>query len=151
VVQIFEDGHDGVVVQTSDAAFGCSLSEGAVRWAASIPQGRGSTRDGRMWIVAASAASQSLRLVCLELLAGYVAYDVAHEVDLMDPWPPALGEREVACCSPSGWVVAFRLSDGSLVASYKYKSGVYTPIFADHRLLVPAADGMLLALEGLPA
>lgn len=78
----------------------------------------------------------------------------APEEDFAPAWTsyPAVGREHVVFAARSGLIGAFRMSDGELAWSYKYKAELFEPCIVGNSIAVASGDGNLLMFdEVLPA
>jgi len=138
---------------TSRIVVGCSLADGAILWDMAVPFDSPVVphRD-RIYVMLAQEGSESSpRLVCLDAGTGARVYDVVqselHGMDLAS-YGTVHGDY-IGFGTRGGLVGLFRLADGGLAWSYRYKRRLYAPVMTDQRLYVCADDGNLLIFEAV--
>lgn len=73
------------------------------------------------------------------------------EEDFSPAWAsyPVVGKEHVVFAERSGLLGAFRMSDGELAWSYKYKAQLYEPCIVGNSIAVASADGNLLMFDNI--
>lgn len=148
-----------MVARFAASLFGVALDDGRILWHRHLSTGSNPPVivNGRIFAWTwGRESSHEQHLVCLDEATGEVIYktplakyggDFAFYQDVLVGRP--VGDY-LAFGARSGLLAVFRLSDGELVWSYKYKAQVYWPVIEGHRLLVTSADGNLLVFGGQP-
>ncbi|MEO5763649.1 MAG: PQQ-binding-like beta-propeller repeat protein [Vicinamibacteria bacterium] len=115
-----------------------------------------STRD-RVIVLArklddsAMGLSATKYLMCFDSQTGEPIYErllQTPEEDFSPAWAsyPVVGKEHVVFAE-SGLLAAFRMSDGGLAWSYKYKAELYEPTIVGNGIAVASADGNLLMFD----
>jgi outer membrane protein assembly factor BamB len=149
------------VVHCAQSLFGFAVRENRILWqrnfdlASVVPK----MHEGRVYFWAYSGrerAEGNNVLVCLDEATGETIYELplatyGGDFAWMQFPRGSVHVDHMAFGTRSGLLAVFRLSDGALVWSCKYKTEVYQPVLWDHGLLVTAEDGNLLVFEAKPA
>ncbi len=135
----------------SRVVVGCSLADGSILWDMAVPfDSPVVPYHDRVYVMLAQEGRESSpRLVCLDAATGARVYDVLQrELNVMDSAGyGSVSEEYIGFGTQGGLVGLFRLADGDLAWSYRYKAPLYMPAMADDRLFVCADDGNLLIFE----
>ncbi len=131
----------------SSVVAGCSLRDGSILWEMAVPLESPVVPHRDRVYVMSHQNSGSPRMVCLDAATGTRLYDVIQpELDEMDiaDYGMVLDEDHIGFGTRGGLVGLFRLRDGHLDWSYRYKVRLHTPVVMDERLYACADDGNLL-------
>ena len=135
----------------SRVVVGCSLADGSILWDMAVPFDSPVVphRDRVYVMLAQEGRESSPRLVCLDAATGARVYDVLQRgLNVMDfASYGTVYEDYIGFGTRGGLIGLFRLADGGLAWSYRYKVPLYAPAMADERLYVCADDGNLLVFE----